>query len=193
MVTVWRCRDGWVSPLEATRVHSAAHRVGDRGAQDDGRGPPDLVVLDLGPPDVPGETMARELRGAVATTVLVLTAKSAEEDRIQGLELGADDCVTQAIIICRTAGAESGCSRRGSISCAGPAEISPASVTTRSGLFRGPVSPVLACLTGAIPASLARGATHTSKSGSYVPSTEMLDESISAEEVRESKTAGQGP
>jgi DNA-binding response OmpR family regulator len=46
---------------------------------------PDLVVLDLGLPDVPGETVARELRCAVP--ILMLTAKSAEEDRIRGLEL----------------------------------------------------------------------------------------------------------
>src|SRR5580693_9227219 len=59
---------------------------------------PDLVVLDLGLPDVPGETVARELRATSATgttPILILTAKSAEEDRIRGLELGADDYVTK--------------------------------------------------------------------------------------------------
>jgi DNA-binding response OmpR family regulator len=56
---------------------------------------PDLVILDLGLPDVPGETVARELRAAVSTPILMLTAKSAEEDRIRGLELGADDYVTK--------------------------------------------------------------------------------------------------
>ena len=56
---------------------------------------PDLVVLDLGLPDVAGETVARELRAATATPILMLTAKSTEEDRIRGLELGADDYVTK--------------------------------------------------------------------------------------------------
>src|SRR5712672_1278083 len=56
---------------------------------------PDLVILDLGLPDVPGETVARELRATSATPILMLTAKSAEEDRIHGLELGADDYVTK--------------------------------------------------------------------------------------------------
>ncbi len=59
---------------------------------------PDLVVLDLGLPDVPGETVARELRATSVTgttPILILTAKSAEEDRIRGLELGADDYVTK--------------------------------------------------------------------------------------------------
>jgi DNA-binding response OmpR family regulator len=59
---------------------------------------PDLVILDLGLPDVPGETVARELRATgptVGTPILMLTAKTAEEDRIRGLELGADDYVTK--------------------------------------------------------------------------------------------------
>jgi DNA-binding response OmpR family regulator len=56
---------------------------------------PDLVILDLGLPDVPGETVARELRATGHTPILMLTAKSAEVDRIRGLELGADDYVTK--------------------------------------------------------------------------------------------------
>lgn len=56
---------------------------------------PDLVVLDLGLPDVPGEMVARELRATGPTAFLILTAKTAEEDRIAGLELGADDYVTK--------------------------------------------------------------------------------------------------
>ena len=59
---------------------------------------PDLVVLDLGLPDVPGETVARELRATSVTgttPILMLTARSAEEDRIRGLELGADDYMTK--------------------------------------------------------------------------------------------------
>ncbi len=56
---------------------------------------PDLVVLDLGLPDVPGETVAREIRRQGSTPILVLTARAAEEDRIAGLELGADDYVTK--------------------------------------------------------------------------------------------------
>jgi len=37
---------------------------------------PDLIVLDLGLPDVPGETVAREVRAASSTPILMLTAKT---------------------------------------------------------------------------------------------------------------------
>lgn len=60
-----------------------------------GRAAPDLIVLDLRLPDVSGEEVAREVRRESGVPILMLTAKSAEEDRIRGLELGADDYVTK--------------------------------------------------------------------------------------------------
>ncbi len=59
---------------------------------------PALVVLDLGLPDIPGEEVARELRSTVQVPILMLTARSADEDRIHGLELGADDYVTKPFV-----------------------------------------------------------------------------------------------
>jgi DNA-binding response OmpR family regulator len=56
---------------------------------------PDLVLLDLGLPDVPGETVAGEVRRIGQVPIVMLTARAAEEDRIAGLELGADDYVTK--------------------------------------------------------------------------------------------------
>ena len=56
---------------------------------------PDLLVLDLRLPDVPGEEVAREVRDFSAVPILMLTAKASEEERIQGLELGADDYLTK--------------------------------------------------------------------------------------------------
>jgi DNA-binding response OmpR family regulator len=56
---------------------------------------PDLVVLDLGLPDIPGESVVREIRRSSQLPVLMLTAKADEGDRIRGLELGADDYVTK--------------------------------------------------------------------------------------------------
>ena len=54
---------------------------------------PDLVILDLGLPDVASETVAREMRVTGPVPVLMLTARAAQEDRIAGLDLGADDYV----------------------------------------------------------------------------------------------------
>ena len=56
---------------------------------------PQLVVLDLGLPDVSGEEVARELRRRGTVPILILTARAEQEDRIRGLELGADDYVTK--------------------------------------------------------------------------------------------------
>ena len=57
--------------------------------------PPDLVVLDLGLPDVDGTGVLREIQAAGHPPVLVLTARSTVDDRIHGLQLGADDYVTK--------------------------------------------------------------------------------------------------
>jgi DNA-binding response OmpR family regulator len=56
---------------------------------------PDLLVLDLRLLDVPGEEVAREVRSFSSVPILMLTAKASEEDRIHGLELGADDYLTK--------------------------------------------------------------------------------------------------
>jgi DNA-binding response OmpR family regulator len=56
---------------------------------------PDLILLDLGLPDVPGETVAREVRATSRVPILMLTAKAGEEHRIAGLEIGADDYVAK--------------------------------------------------------------------------------------------------
>ena len=53
------------------------------------------MVLDLGLPDVPGTEVAREVRAVADIPIVMLTARSDEEDRIAGLELGADDYVTK--------------------------------------------------------------------------------------------------
>jgi DNA-binding response OmpR family regulator len=60
-----------------------------------GSASPDLVVLDLGLPDIPGEEIAQEVRAGRQIPIVMLTAKAGEEDRIRGLELGADDYVTK--------------------------------------------------------------------------------------------------
>ncbi|HZX56779.1 MAG TPA: response regulator, partial [Ilumatobacteraceae bacterium] len=55
----------------------------------------ELVLLDLGLPDMDGRDVCRELRKRSATPIIMLTARSEEFDRVLGLELGADDYVTK--------------------------------------------------------------------------------------------------
>ncbi|WP_341368586.1 response regulator transcription factor [Yoonia sp. BS5-3] len=56
---------------------------------------PDLVVLDIGMPEMDGLSVCRELRKTSDVPVLFLTAQGDEIDRIVGLELGADDYISK--------------------------------------------------------------------------------------------------
>jgi DNA-binding response OmpR family regulator len=56
---------------------------------------PDLIVLDLMLPLVSGLDVCRMLRSESGTPVIILTARSTEEDKLIGLDLGADDYVTK--------------------------------------------------------------------------------------------------
>ena len=56
---------------------------------------PDLIVLDIGLPEIDGLEVCRRLRARSTVPILFLTARDDEIDRIVGLELGADDYVTK--------------------------------------------------------------------------------------------------
>ena len=56
---------------------------------------PDLVILDLGLPDADGTEFIRFARQASATAIIVLSARSTEEDKIKALDLGANDYITK--------------------------------------------------------------------------------------------------
>jgi two-component system KDP operon response regulator KdpE len=56
---------------------------------------PDLVILDLGLPDIDGLTIVRRLRREASTPILILSARGDERDKVNALELGADDYVTK--------------------------------------------------------------------------------------------------
>lgn len=59
------------------------------------RQPADLVVLDLGLPDLEGTEVCRRLRAQSAVPIIVLSARSAERDKVAALDIGADDYVTK--------------------------------------------------------------------------------------------------
>ena len=56
---------------------------------------PDLVVLDLGLPRLDGIDVARAIRRESDLPIIMLTARVQEDDRLQGLEVGADDYITK--------------------------------------------------------------------------------------------------
>jgi two-component system, OmpR family, catabolic regulation response regulator CreB len=76
--------------LETVRVGTglAAAPVLDEGAVD-------LIVLDIGLPDINGLDLLREIRRTRATPIILLTARTTEIDRVLGLEIGADDYVAK--------------------------------------------------------------------------------------------------
>ncbi len=55
----------------------------------------DLILLDLMLPGLTGEDLVTEIRGAVSTPIIVVSAKSALEDRVKLLKNGADDYITK--------------------------------------------------------------------------------------------------
>ena len=55
----------------------------------------DLIVLDIGLPDVNGLELCKEIRKGHAVPIIFLTARADEVDRVVGLEIGADDYVTK--------------------------------------------------------------------------------------------------
>jgi two-component system, OmpR family, KDP operon response regulator KdpE len=57
--------------------------------------PADLIVLDLGLPDLEGTEVCRRVRAQSAVPILVLSARGAEADKVNALDLGADDYVTK--------------------------------------------------------------------------------------------------
>jgi two-component system, OmpR family, KDP operon response regulator KdpE len=56
---------------------------------------PDVIVLDLGLPDMEGAEVIKGLRGWTSVPIIVLTARHASEEKVETLDVGADDYVTK--------------------------------------------------------------------------------------------------
>ena len=76
-------REGFVVSRVATGAAALDHRDAD------------LVLLDLGLPDMDGYDVCRQLRERSSLPIIILTARGDEIDRVLGLELGADDYVVK--------------------------------------------------------------------------------------------------
>jgi two-component system KDP operon response regulator KdpE len=73
--------------IEATR--------GEEGLRHASVGQPDLVILDLGLPDIDGVEVTRRLREWTATPILIVSARGKEQDKVEALDAGADDYLTK--------------------------------------------------------------------------------------------------
>lgn len=69
--------------------------TGEEALRDAASQPPDLVILDLGLPDMDGQEVLRQLREWYAGPVIVLSARDQETQKIQALDNGADDYLTK--------------------------------------------------------------------------------------------------
>lgn len=79
--------------LHGFRVSVAGDAATALGLWEAGR--PDLVILDLGLPDLDGSVVIRRIRRDAATPIIILSARDREEAKVEALEQGADDYVTK--------------------------------------------------------------------------------------------------
>ena len=85
IVTMYLQREGFKTKVADTG-EKALHLIHE---------PFDLIVLDLMLPDIQGEELCKIIRERSDAPIIMLTAKSGEEDRIRGLGIGADDYVVK--------------------------------------------------------------------------------------------------
>ncbi len=80
-------------PAHGFRLYEAA--TGKDGLTEARARNPDLILLDLGLPDLEGSTVIRQVREWTATPIIVLSARDQESVKVAALDLGADDYVTK--------------------------------------------------------------------------------------------------
>jgi two-component system, OmpR family, KDP operon response regulator KdpE len=81
--------------LEAEGISVSEAETGRQGLTEVSARRPDLLVLDLGLPDMDGEEVIRQLRTWSAVPILVLSARSEEAQKVSALDAGADDYLTK--------------------------------------------------------------------------------------------------
>lgn len=85
-----------VAPLLRAHGYDVLSAMNGRAALDAvERDKPDVIVLDLGLPDMAGIDVCRQIRLSSGVPILVLSARGAEQDKVAALDTGADDYVTK--------------------------------------------------------------------------------------------------
>jgi two-component system response regulator MprA len=85
--------------LEGYDLKTADDGVEALARFDDGVEPPDLVVLDILMPNLDGLTACRAIRAKSRVPILMLTARGAVDERVEGLEAGADDYLAKPFAV----------------------------------------------------------------------------------------------
>jgi two-component system KDP operon response regulator KdpE len=98
---------------------------------------PDLVVLDLGLPDMAGVDVCREIRQMSAVPIIVLSARHSEHEKVDLLNAGADDYVTKPFSVLELAARAKAQIRRGKSLAAATSSATP---VTLGGLLIDPVN-----------------------------------------------------
>ena len=78
---------GYHVDVVSTGVEAVAASAGDAA--------PDLIVLDLGLPDLEGTEVCRRMRAVTRAPIVILSARSGEAEKVAALDIGADDYVTK--------------------------------------------------------------------------------------------------
>lgn len=75
--------------------HPLEAETGQKGLTQAATQPPEVVILDLGLPDLDGLEVARQIREWSAVPIIVLSARGQEPDKVAALDVGADDYLTK--------------------------------------------------------------------------------------------------
>ncbi len=81
--------------LESQGYEVISAQTGLEGISQAGLAQPELIILDLGLPDRDGQDVLREIRGFTSVPILVLSAREAEQEKVQALDQGANDYIVK--------------------------------------------------------------------------------------------------
>lgn len=88
-------RNFMFSVLNAQQYQVIAASTGVEGLSQASSQCPDLILLDLGLPDMDGKEIISQIRKWSSTPIIVISARSQEDDKVEALDLGADDYITK--------------------------------------------------------------------------------------------------
>ncbi len=84
-----------VTTLKANEYNFVTAESGEEGASQAATHNPDIILLDLGLPDIDGVEVIKQVRGWAITPIIVISARSDDSDKIDALDAGADDYLTK--------------------------------------------------------------------------------------------------